>query len=534
MTPETTDNAVPAEKAVRDSLRKQVDNYKTCTDLIPPLQESEVLAHADRIIESHPGAAPYRNLLAVMINNAAWGEVIAAIPYEKRILLLPKCFRNLEHCPAEVDELGVLCERCGKCELGEMVTEAESLGYQVVISEGTTTVAMLMASGQVEAVIGVACLDSFEKSFPLVSNQAVPAQAVPLLRSGCIHSVVDREWLSDVLRLRSDKVWYGQLRIDDIRETVERWFQPEAIRDALSPGQDPSLRFACDWLSRGGKYWRPLIMTCLYRALSGNEIDNPHVQRLAIAVECFHKASLIHDDIEDEDLERYGQPTLHREVGTAVALNIGDLLIGLGYKLLTGSDAATTARMLDVAASGHLHLCQGQGRELVWRPEGGLLTVEETLRIYSQKTAPAFDVALKIGAALAGARAEIDTPLTRFSEALGIAYQIKDDLEDMEAGDDLAHLRPSILVALAGAKDPAGMKAILQQVLKHQPAAHDDVVSAVAACRPDAEAMLETYRQQALSALSEIHSASGKSLLQRLLNRILGTAQPEPEPAHKR
>ena len=60
-------------------------------------------------------------------------------------------------------------------------------------------------------------------------------------------------------------------------------------------------------------------------------------------MECFHKASLIHDDIEDDDAQRYGEPTLHVEHGVPVALNVGDLLIGEGYRLLAECERAAGA-----------------------------------------------------------------------------------------------------------------------------------------------------------------------------------------------
>ena len=69
------------------------------------------------------------------------------------------------------------------------------------------------------------------------------------------------------------------------------------------------------------------------------------LRKVAVAVECFHKASLIHDDIEDNDAQRYGETTLHEEHGVAVALNVGDLLIGEGYRLL----AAATRRRTESA-----------------------------------------------------------------------------------------------------------------------------------------------------------------------------------------
>ena len=77
------------------------------------------------------------------------------------------------------------------------------------------------------------------------------------------------------------------------------------------------------------------------------------LRKLAVAVECFHKASLIHDDIEDGDATRYGEQTLHEKYGIAVALNVGDLLIGEGYRMLAACDipAAQKAEMLLVASS---------------------------------------------------------------------------------------------------------------------------------------------------------------------------------------
>src|SRR5205823_902010 len=79
------------------------------------------------------------------------------------------------------------------------------------------------------------------------------------------------------------------------------------------------------------------------------------LRKVAIAVECFHKASLIHDDIEDDDAERYGKQTLDTEHGVAVALNVGDLLLGEGYRLLASLDTNSNIRseILRAAAEGH-------------------------------------------------------------------------------------------------------------------------------------------------------------------------------------
>ena len=105
-------------------------------------------------------------------------------------------------------------------------------------------------------------------------------------------------------------------------------------------------------------------------AASSRNIPDP-VKRAALAIESFHKASLVHDDIEDDDTYRYGQETLHRVHGTGVAINVGDYLIGLGYRLISRDrkelGAEVAADVLDKLADAHLKLSEGQGAELLWR-----------------------------------------------------------------------------------------------------------------------------------------------------------------------
>ncbi len=117
------------------------------------------------------------------------------------------------------------------------------------------------------------------------------------------------------------------------------------------------------------------------------------LRKAAVAVECFHKASLIHDDIEDGDSARYGEPTLHMEHVTAVALNVGDLLVGEGYRLLAECEsvhASVRGEMIKIASAGHRTLCLGQGAELTWAHAPAPLTPLQVVEIFRRKTAPAF------------------------------------------------------------------------------------------------------------------------------------------------
>ncbi len=230
---------------------------------------------------------------------------------------------------------------------------------------------------------------------------------------------------------------------------------------------------AYDFLGRGGKLSRPFITLAVYDAMTGGHAAQPDgqrhlaklsdaVQRAALSIETFHKASLVHDDIQDDDLYRYGMPTLHRQFGTATAINVGDYLIGLGYRLVSRETKALGAEVvsdiLDQLADVHLKLTTGQGAELLWRDaRNKRLSTGEALEIYALKTSPAFEAALLTGLRLAGPTDDYRKPIGQFARALGTAFQILNDLGDwlpdrhnkLVAAGDVSGGRPTVLWALA-------------------------------------------------------------------------------------
>src|SRR5262249_43415638 len=209
--------------------------------------------------------------------------------------------------------------------------------------------------------------------------------------------------------------------------------------------------------------------------------------------------------------ERYGEQTLHASHGVPIALNVGDLLIGEGYRLLAESGAGpdVIAEMVRIAAAGHRQLCLGQGAELDWQRQRRPLSSLEVLDIFRRKTAPAFEVALRLGAALAGAKEGVHTILGRFSESLGIAYQIRDDLEDLDSSADLLQARPSLPLAVAFERTQGAGKAQLER-LWDVPVAEARAVldsdDSPGRCRQ----LLEAYKEQAIRSLPELHNASLK------------------------
>jgi geranylgeranyl diphosphate synthase, type II len=521
---------IPDAIEEREHIKQFLQGYVAETRPTPPLSFEELRRHADVVIERIELDPKFRDFVGVLLNNEVWREALAAVPFERRLLLLPKCLRIEDRCPAPFDEFGLLCKQCGLCSIQDLQNEAERLGYAVLVAEGSALVMAMIQTGKIEAIVGVSCLSVLEKAFPFMEAAAIPGIAIPLLQDDCKDTTVDLDWIWDVVHLTSEDRT-SRLDLDTVRQEVNGWFTLDALECALGPVDGETDRLARSWLAQEGKRWRPFLSVCVYRALQ----DDPaatvpeEFRRAAVAVECFHKASLVHDDIEDDDAQRYGKEALHTRYGTPVALNLGDLLLGEGYRLLAENHQSPERRaaMLSAAAAGHRLLCLGQGAELLWarspRPLGSL----DVLGIFRRKTAPAFNVALQIGAAYAGQDGQLADVLGRYSNALGIAYQIQDDLDDLSAEsdlDDLTALRPSLPLALAHERAQGQARKLLDAVWRRIATESEreqvrDVLKELdieARCRT----LLESYKEEAIRALSDLENASLKGLLRRVLSKI--------------
>ena len=345
------------------------------------------------------------------------------------------------------------------------------------------------------------------------------------------YTAVDTDWVWQAIYEIADDTG-GWLNIRNIRRRINECFNYDSLQKLIAPGKTEVENIALQWLLKGGKRWRPFLTAAVYKALCADGDDL--VKELAetcLAVECFHKASLIHDDIEDGDEIRYGRKTPHAEYGIGIGLNVGDFLIGEGYRLLAALNIPDTqkVKMLEVAAWGHRQLCIGQGAELSWMRKPKLLNTNEVLDIFSKKTSPAFAVALRLGAILAEETAQLDSVLTQYSESLGIAYQIYDDLMDFPDGWDEKNssMRPSILLALAYEKAKSKDKPLLESLWKQSiefnaVRAEVDEIFAELNVTEQTWDLMESYKQNAINCLSQLESPALKSLLRRVIWKIFG------------
>ena len=527
---------IPETEEKRRLIKNLVKDWVEEHQIVPPMPMAELREHAEVFIGKHGMPEQFIDFIAVLMNNESWEDTLATIPFNRRLLLMPKCLRKESVCPAPFDEFGLLCKQCGQCSLQDLQEEAERLGYAVLIAEGSALVMAIIETGKIDAIVGVSCLSVLEKAFPYMEAAAIPGVAIPLLQGDCIDTNVDLDWVWDVIHLTSDDQT-RRLNLDALRNEVSSWFTPESLEKLMGPARGETDRIARAWLEKSGKRWRPYLAACVFRALNEDpEAACPEsFQKVAIAVECFHKASLIHDDIEDGDALRYGEPTLHESHGLPVALNAGDLLIGEGYRLLaeSGAPPSAIAEMMGIAARGQRDLCIGQGEELNWVRNPKPLTPVQVIDIFSKKTAPAFEVALRVGAAYAGASKDIHQTLSSYSQALGIAYQVRDDLDD--AGNetdpsDIEALRPSILLAMAHQKAKGQDKRALADIWRRE-LPEGDLREIVQGYYEKLEVvdrvvnLKESYKEEAVLSLKTLQNANLKGLLRRVVGKIFNDVE---------
>jgi geranylgeranyl pyrophosphate synthase len=509
----------------------------------------------------------YLGFTMVSLSNEFWREQLMAIDFKRRLLLLPHCLKHAEGCPADYDEFGLDCRKCGACSIADFKGKAEDLGYKVLVAEGSPIVLKIIVSGHVDGIVGVACLNVLEKAIDKILMVGVPSIAIPLLSSDCKNTSVDADLVSECIDLRADppkaktKTYVHLMRaastlFNGDLETLaprSRKSEPAASASSFDPlGQTEAIAY--DWLRQGGKRSRPFITLAAFDALKGGfgtfGEDQSHlsdcVRRVAMSIETFHKASLVHDDIEDDDTYRYGRETLHRQYGTGTAINVGDYLIGLGYRLVSrdrkelGGECA--ADILNKLAEAHLRLSEGQGAELIWRDAAEKsLTPLDALKIYALKTAPAFEAALYSGIRLAGPADKFEKVVSEFSRHLGVAFQILNDLKDWQgdddnkllAGQDVLAARPTLLLALALEAASATERHELLQILggpKRDGSTLERVrnIFLRAQVFEKAEKLVEKYRARAETVADETEPMELRELLYFLVDNVLDH-KPEAE-----
>ncbi|MFP4053505.1 MAG: DUF116 domain-containing protein, partial [Phycisphaerae bacterium] len=249
---------VPPTREARNRILRASRRLVAQENLLPPLGLEELKERSAALLEAQRLPAAYMDFALVVLNNETWRDTLAEIPFHKRLLLLPQCLRDNAACPARIDEFGLLCEGCGRCTIHEFLTAARELGYVTMVAEGSAVVTAMIASGQVEAVVGVSCLDMLAKVFPYMEAGAVPGIAVPLLYDGCVDTAIDLDWLWESIALTRETP-ARRLDLDALRAEVDRWFSPAALAELLGEPGTETQQATHHWLAAAGKRWRPVL-----------------------------------------------------------------------------------------------------------------------------------------------------------------------------------------------------------------------------------------------------------------------------------
>jgi geranylgeranyl diphosphate synthase, type II len=190
-----------------------------------------------------------------------------------------------------------------------------------------------------------------------------------------------------------------------------------------------------DYPLREAKALRPALCIAVCRALGG---ERTAIVRSATVIELYHNAFLIHDDIEDGSLLRRGGPALHRTHGVSVAINVGDAMFALALRPLLDNTAVLglgkSLRILQAVAHMVQQSVEGQAMELEWiRADAWDLSDEDYIDMVTKKTGwYSFVTPVLLGHIAAGAPPVATAPLAEYARCLGIAFQIQDDLLNLE------------------------------------------------------------------------------------------------------
>lgn len=176
----------------------------------------------------------------------------------------------------------------------------------------------------------------------------------------------------------------------------------------------------------GGKRLRPLFILLAYRACGGSDAKIEDAIDAAIALELIHSATLLHDDIIDSGMLRRGKPSAYARYGPAASLVAGDYLFCRAFELCGRFEE----RLVHAAARACIQLTEGEVMEGRMRYRAAT-NLDDYIAIITRKTASLFSAGGRVAADLAGAGTEIIGDMERMGHAIGLAFQMVDDLLDI-------------------------------------------------------------------------------------------------------
>jgi len=221
------------------------------------------------------------------------------------------------------------------------------------------------------------------------------------------------------------------------REVTKEWlefvFQKPRYIYSLEAAQKSLLDPVWDFISRGGKRWRPVLFLLITEAVGG---DIEKVKDFVIIPELIHNGTIIVDDLEDQGELRRGRPCLHLIFGVDIAMNAGNFLYFFPLlALIKNKDKfkpEVVNRAYEVYNQEMINIALGQGTDIYWhKGKAENITEEEYLQMCAYKTGCLSRMAAKLAVVLSEGNQEITEAAGRVAEAMGVGFQIQDDILDI-------------------------------------------------------------------------------------------------------
>ncbi len=274
-----------------------------------------------------------------------------------------------------------------------------------------------------------------------------------------------------------------------IEKYIPRNFEKNSLVFELSPPRyGPSLEALdqaiaqplWDFLGRGGKRWRPALFLLVIEALGE---DSEKFLDFAIIPEVIHNGTIMVDDVEDDSTFRRGKPCTHRIFGIDIAVNTGNAMYFLPLLTLVKNKNKLSPKMFnkiyEIYTTEMVNISLGQAMDIAWHKglaNADLITEAQYLQMCAYKTGTLARMAAKIAAVLANADENVVEKIGSFAEAVGVAFQIQDDILDLTGeefaekkggcGQDITEGKRTLMVIHALEKAGPSDKDRLKEILK--------------------------------------------------------------------
>ena len=286
-----------------------------------------------------------------------------------------------------------------------------------------------------------------------------------------------------------------------------------------------------DFLSRGGKRWRPALMLLACESSGGNPRD---ALPFTVLPELIHNGTIMVDDIEDNSTLRRGRPSTHLVFGTDIAINAGNSMYYLPFVRVFRNPkipAKTKAIIYDLYAEEMLRLSFGQALDIHWHNgHNNNVTEKQYLEMCSYKTASLARFAIQAGAVLGGASKKQLKAFRDFATSIGVAFQIQDDILNVNPGkgwgkaigDDIVEGKRTLLVIRALSRLPKNKSRRLIKILDSRSNSAKEISEAISLIE---ETGAVEYAENAAKKLVSVSSKRLQSVLpesraKKLLNEF--------------